>query len=93
MPFVRIRGVEGGAERGAPLGRPLAVGPLCELRAAGADTEVGSEPLTPFVEPARCGEDVVASSPTRLRLLSAFGFSGASLIVDREGADPKLGDW
>ena len=99
MPFVRIRGVEGGAGTGAPLGRPLTVVPFCEPRAAGADAEDGiveaADPLTlvPVVAPARCGEDDVASSPTRLRLLSALGFSGASLIVDREDVDPKLGDW
>ena len=75
-------GVVGG---GAPLARPFIVVPFTDadpLWVAGAEAEAEPDDTTPFtlgvvaVAPALCGEDVVASSPTRLLLLSAFGFSG-----------------
>ena len=102
MPEVRIRGVAGVTGADAPFARPLVVTPLVDVipfRTAGADVEVANvevaDPLTfvPVTAPVRCGEDDVASSPTRLRLLSAFGFSGTIFIIERAGVVPKLGDW
>lgn len=95
MPFVRMRGVEGGT---GPFGRPLAIPFVVAEPLGGAEEDEGGvtvDPLTfdPEVAPVRCGEDDMASSPTRLRLLSALGFSGASLIVERAGVDPNPGDW
>lgn len=102
IALVRTRGVTGGARAESSLGRPWVVGPLEEevplLSDAGAETEVErvevAEPLTFVAMEAlvRCGEEVAASSPTRLLFPSLFCFSGTSFIVDREGVDPKLGD-
>lgn len=47
----------------------------------------------PFALGTRCGDEFAASSPTRLLLLSVFGFSGVSLIVGRAALDPNPGDW
>ena len=101
MPLVRTPGLLGVVGAGTPFARPLAVpftdaDPLSAVDAGGeAETE---EVMMPFVfgtavAPARCGEDDVASSPTRLLLVSALGFSGWSLMVVRAGFEPKLGDW
>ena len=88
--LVRIRGVDGGAI--PPFGRPFAVESI-PLSAAGADVEEEIEDPLANEAPLRCGEDDVGSSPTRLLLLSAFGLSTVILSVDREGVEPKLGDW
>ena len=87
-PFVRIRGVDGGAR---PFGRVLLVDPV-PLRAAGADADDEIDDPVVDVGPARCGEEDEASSPTRRRLLSALGFSVTIFMVGRGAADPKLGD-
>ncbi len=91
-------GVVGG---GAPFARPFTAVPLTDanpLWVEGAEADPEMDDTVPFtlgavaVAPALCGEDVVASSPTRLLLLSAFGFSGCSLMVLLAGFDPKFGD-
>ncbi len=91
MPVVRRRGVAGGTWADAPFTRPF-VRPFIDtdpLRAAGAETDVGRVEaelplgLSPVVGPARCVDDETASSPTRLLLLSAFGFSGTNFIEVR----------
>ena len=98
---MRIPGRVGVVGAGAPFARPFTIVPLADVDpfwVAGADADAETDGTVLFtfgtvvVAPARCGEDIVASPPTRLLLLSAFDFSGCSLMVFRAGWDPKLGD-